>query len=251
MNWTRDQLLLALNLYYQTPFGKQHKTHPPIVALAEKIERTPSAVAMKLGNFTSLDPAEKERGIAGLSGASNADRAIWKEFQSNRNELAADSEALLEQQFGSEATKVEAEPLPPQGATEQVRSTRVRLQQRYFRRVILGSYQSRCCVTGLSVPTLLRASHIVPWAESESHRLDPSNGLCLSATFDAAFDRGLISLSDDLRLLLSPALGEFADDKELESSFFEREGDRIVEPVKNLPSQELLLKHRERWGFPN
>ena len=76
-NWTRDQLLAALNLYHQTPFGKQHKTYPPIVHLAGKIGRTPSAVAMKLSNFTSLDPVEAARDIKGLSGASNADRAIW------------------------------------------------------------------------------------------------------------------------------------------------------------------------------
>jgi hypothetical protein len=63
-HWTRDQLLAALNLYHRTPFGRQHKTYPPIVELAALMGRTPSAVAMKLNNFTSLDDAERARGTS-------------------------------------------------------------------------------------------------------------------------------------------------------------------------------------------
>lgn len=56
--WTRRETLLALNLYFETPFGKQHKTYPPIIELAEQLGRTPSSIGMKLCNFTSLDPVE-------------------------------------------------------------------------------------------------------------------------------------------------------------------------------------------------
>jgi len=52
-NWTRDQLLAALNLYHRTLFGRQHKTCPPIVELAAQMGRTPSAVAMELNSSTS------------------------------------------------------------------------------------------------------------------------------------------------------------------------------------------------------
>ena len=83
-NWSRQELLLALNLYLETPFGKQHKAYPPIVELARNIGRTPSAVAMKLNNLTSLDPSEKARGIRGLTGASKLDRMVWAEFENNR-----------------------------------------------------------------------------------------------------------------------------------------------------------------------
>jgi len=58
--WTRGELLLALNLYFETPFGKQHRGYPPIIELAERLGRSPSSVAMKLSNLTSLDPAERE-----------------------------------------------------------------------------------------------------------------------------------------------------------------------------------------------
>ena len=64
----------------ETPFGKQLKAYPPIVELAKRLGRTPSSVGMKLCNFTSLDPAERERGIQGLSGASQLDRVYGMSF---------------------------------------------------------------------------------------------------------------------------------------------------------------------------
>lgn len=179
--WTRNELLQALNLYHRTPFGRQHKGYPPIIELAKKIGRTPDAVAMKLNNFTSLDPVELKRGIKGLSGASQLDRKIWAEFEDNLPALAEESEPLFE-------TDAPA----PIGPTETVSSTKTRHHQSFFRRTVLGSYGNKCAITGLPVPALLRASHIIPWAKSEEHRLNPRNGLCLSATFDAAFDRGFI-----------------------------------------------------------
>ncbi|MDB4462977.1 HNH endonuclease, partial [Akkermansiaceae bacterium] len=94
--WTRNELLQALNLYHRTPFGKQHSTYTPIVALAEKLGRTPGSIAMKLSNLTSLDAVEQERGIKGLSGASKLDREIWAEFENNLPALAEESEPLLE-----------------------------------------------------------------------------------------------------------------------------------------------------------
>ncbi|MFT6241044.1 MAG: hypothetical protein ACJAQT_003139, partial [Akkermansiaceae bacterium] len=145
--WTRDQLLLALNLYHQTPFGKQHKTHPPIVELAKKIDRTPSAVAMKLSNFTYLDPAE---GGKGLSGASRTDQEIWAEFDGEFETLADLTEPILSPEITT-----------PVGPTEVKALVTQRRHQSFFRKVVLGSYGNRCAITGLSVPSLLRASHII------------------------------------------------------------------------------------------
>ena len=74
MKWTEDELRLALALYCQLPFGKMHSRNKEIVKLAEKIGRTPSAVAMKLVNFASLDPEIVNSGRAGLGNASSMDR---------------------------------------------------------------------------------------------------------------------------------------------------------------------------------
>lgn len=244
-NWTRDQLLAALNLYHRTPFGRQHKTYPPIVELAALIGRTPSAVAMKLNNFTSLDPAELARGISGLTGASNADRAIWSEFDGRMNDLADESEAVMERIAGQPAPEPnEKAPILPTGPSESAAFVKVRRQQSFFRKAVLGSYGYRCCITGNPVPELLRASHIIPWSKSEPHRANPRNGLCLAATFDAAFDRGLIALDDNFCVLISPRLTNFLPNPELERTFLEAEGQRITLPEKNLPDSELVSEHR-------
>ncbi len=230
--WTRDQLLLALNLYHQTPFGKQHSTHPPIVELAEKIDRTPSAVAMKLSNFTYLDPAE---GGKGLSGASKADKEIWAEFEGEYELLADASEPLISSDF-----------TPPSGPTEIKALVKQRQHQSFFRKAVLGSYGNRCGVTGLSVSSLLRASHIIPWSESEEHRLNPSNGLCLSGTYDLAFDQFLISFDEDFRLVIGQQLKSAKADDELSRSFIQKEGSKLLLPEKHLPDSDCLNWHRTR-----
>jgi predicted restriction endonuclease len=58
-------------------------------------------------------------------------------------------------------------------------------------------------MSGLSDSRLLIASHIVPWSSDKQIRLNPSNGLCLSAIHDRAFDKGLMTLSDDLKIVIS------------------------------------------------
>lgn len=93
--WTRDELILAINLYCKIPFGRLHRLNPEIINLADLIGRTPSAVAYKLVNFASLDPSLKARGIKGASNASNLDKEIWKEFFNSWDELPFESEKLL------------------------------------------------------------------------------------------------------------------------------------------------------------
>ncbi|MCC5842323.1 MAG: HNH endonuclease [Opitutales bacterium] len=239
--WTREELLLALRLYHRTPFGQQHRTHPPIVALAERLGRTPGSIAMKLNNFTSLDPAERARGVVGLSGASQLDRAVWGEFEERPLDLVDEMEAT------AEAREIEppADEIPA-GPSEATGIVRVRRHQRFFRRVVLSSYGQRCCLTGNPFPALLRASHILPWAASESERVNPRNGLCLNALHDAAFDRGLITFDEATRLVLSPALRDATTLDTLRENFQLLEGSPLRAPEKNLPDPALLEWHREK-----
>ena len=79
--WTRQQLLVAFSLYCKMPFGKLHSRNPEIIKYAGLLGRTPSALAMKLTNIASLDPAIIASGRKGLKGASKADRQMWEEMQ--------------------------------------------------------------------------------------------------------------------------------------------------------------------------
>jgi hypothetical protein len=92
--------------------------------------------------------------------------------------------------------------------TEAERLVIQRIGQDIFRARLMDYWQGRCPLTGISDAALLRASHIVPWAECESdaERLDVHNGLLLSALWDAAFDRAVVTFDDEGRPELSPSL---------------------------------------------
>lgn len=96
--------------------------------------------------------------------------------------------------------------------TEVERLVVQRIGQNLFRSALLEYWNGRCPITSLSDPELLRASHIVPWAECETDekRLDVYNGLLLSALWDAAFDKGLLSFSDSGIVIFSPKLSDEA-----------------------------------------
>lgn len=129
--------------------------------------------------------------------------------------------------------------------TEMETQVRRRVGQEVFRSLLLDIYHSRCCLTGIDVPEVLRASHIIPWSESKTTRLNLENGLCLSATYDAAFDRHLISFDEDYRLILSPTVKEAYTSASFNTYFRSYEGQRIEMPSKYLPSQKFLQKHRD------
>ena len=92
--------------------------------------------------------------------------------------------------------------------TEAERLIVQRVGQDLFRQALLAYWGGRCPLTGITNAELLRASHIIPWAEcdTDEKRLDVHNGLLLSALWDAAFDAGLVSFADDGSAIASPRL---------------------------------------------
>lgn len=129
---------------------------------------------------------------------------------------------------------------------EVIRETKARIGQGFFRKMILSQYQNQCCITGLNVPEVLRASHITSWADDPENRLNPCNGLCLSATYDAAFDKHLISFDDDYRMILSPVLEEYYTNEAFKEFFLNREGIVISIPKQHRPKIALLDIHRAK-----
>ena len=254
--WTRDELLVALNLYHKLTFGQLHAHQPVIVALAEKLERGANSVAMKLCNFASLDPALKLRGIKGLAGASTLDRAVWTEFHTDLNETVPASEGALRALFGvDERSELEVLPKegvrvrkrPPHGPTETTANVKQRRGQEYFREAVINNCGGRCALTGLSVRELLIASHILPWGTHEKHRLNVRNGLSLSRLHDAAFDRGLIAFDAHLRLLISPRLKAELTQRSVAENFGAYAGEALHFPDDAaLPELEFLTTHRAK-----
>lgn len=131
------------------------------------------------------------------------------------------------------------------GTDKEVQTTR-RIGQNIFRAMLLQLYNSACCITGIDVPDVLRASHIIPWAEKRDTRLNPQNGLCLSATYDAAFDKHLISFDEDYRMILSPQIKELYSSEAFKTHFLSFEGKHISLPAAYRPSQQYLEEHRSK-----
>lgn len=245
--WSRDELILAINLYCKMPFGKMHKTNAAIIELALLIGRTPSSVALKLGNFASFDPTLKARGIKGAANASKLDKAIWDEFYNNWDDTLLQSEEMLAQKQHSTIEKInniELDQLPKDGK-EKERLIKTRVNQSLFRKIVLATYNNQCCITGLAQPELLIASHIVPWSQNESIRLSPMNGLCLNALHDKAFDLGLIAIRpEDYTIILSDTLKQKKMiNSAMETNFVAYENKKIMLPDKFLPEPEYLDYH--------
>jgi len=239
--WTRQQLLVAFKLYCKLPFGKLHSRNPEIVKYAELIGRTPSALAMKLTNIASLDPAITSTGRKGLKGASTADRAIWNEMESDWEQFA------LELQ---QATSVFDAPVEePQEAEldytgiDKVAHVKARVGQEFFRKSVLSAYHDHCCISGLAVPKLLVASHIVPWSVDKANRLNPRNGLCLSMLHDKAFDCGILTIAEDMTVCVSRRYaGKY--DSFYDSALMTYDGQPMKMPEKFIPDPEFLAYHR-------
>ena len=247
-SWTRQQSLVALNLYCQLPFGKLRHRNPEIIRCAQLIGRTPSALAMKLTNFASLDPAITSTGRSGLPNVSSADKAIWSEMQADWDRFGieareaatslgvADSDATSEPQATDE--------LPDYTGANRQAEVAVRIGQYSFRRTVLSAYDYRCCISGLAVPSLLVASHIKPWRVDERNRLNPRNGLCLSALHDRAFDAGIITITDEMTVSVSQAHATEADGF-FQSALSSYHGRPITLPEKFPPAEEFLSYHRQ------
>ena len=247
--WSREQLVVAFALYCRTSFGKMHKGNPEIVRLARIVGRTPSSLAMKLVNFASLDPAITGTGRKGLGNASAEDRRVRDEFHADWDRLAMESARFAQSLGDAEAAALAEsrdELTEDFAATDRQAWVEVRTKQAFFRSAVLGSYRSRCCMSGLAVPALLVASHIVPWKSDPKNRLNPRNGLCLSALHDRAFDRGLITVTPKLTIMVSKRLGLGNDESFLAESLLELNGKRLEMPEKFAPERRFLEHHVER-----
>lgn len=245
-NWARDELIIAFNLYCRIPFGRIHKNNPDIIKIAKSIKRTPSSVAMKMVNFASLDPFHKKRNIKGLRHSSKQDEKIWDEFHKDWEKLAFESQKSLNKLIGKKSEDYEPSIIEKDMPTEVKRLTRVRLVQSFFREAVLSSYNYSCTVCKISLYKMLNASHIIPWSINKLRRADPSNGLSLCAFHDRAFDRGLITIDEDYKIILSKEVKYLIEIPKLHKvGLIEIEGSLINLPEKFYPDKIAIAYHRE------
>lgn len=241
--WTRQDSILAFQLYCRIPFQQTKASNSEVQELARLLKRSPGSVARKLGNFGAFDPELRRQKISGLTHTSKLDREVWDEFHTDWPglvALAANMRDSLSRGQAEALVPVEA----PKGASERLGMAKRRLHQAFFRDAVLSAHDGTCCVTGISIRQCLIASHIVPWSVNEKLRADPTNGLCLTATFDRLFDSGLMTVEQDLTLRFSPEIPR-ANCKPVRELIAVYHGQAIRRPRRFLPKAQCLEWHRE------
>ena len=247
-NWTREQTIVALNVYCKIPFKNSSARHPLIKEYAKIIGRTPAALNLKIGNLGSFDPALRSKGIVGLGHTSNMDEMVWNEFFEDPEKLAYESERIIadmKNQTIEESTAVDLNDLP-EGA-DRVAITRQRVNQQFFHDVVLCSYENHCCITGINNPGLLEACHISSWSDDVKNRTNPKNGLCLNPLFHRAFDRFLFAVTPDFEIVISDQMIDGTEDNSFRNYLGSIKGNKIYMPEKFSPDPNLLAIHYEQY----
>lgn len=179
------------------------------------------------GSYTSLDLATALRLMYAIPAAQRGERwtRIIDAMQSSPDGIVSAAEADPEE-----------DPV-----TDILTRVTARRGQGQFRDSVMAIWQNACAVTGLDLPSALKASHVKPWSKATGReRLDGDNGLILSANLDALFDCGLISFSDDGTMLISSQLSE------AHRAYFD-----IPAKLRQAPSTSLqtYLAHHRREEF--
>jgi putative restriction endonuclease len=241
--WSKDELIIAFNLYCKIPFSKLVSTNPQIIELSKILNRTPSAVSMKLCNFARLDPELSKRGIKGLQAGSKLDEIVWNEFHEDWDKLAYESESLLAARKGITIEKeinLSEKDIPVGLNREQI--VKIRVNQYFFRQTVLSTYNNKCCITSIEIPSLLNASHIVPWSKDEKNRLNPQNGLCLNVFHDRAFDKGLMTITPEFTINISNKLKDFGNEV-IQKWLLSYDNKKITLPDRFIPDPNFLTYH--------
>ncbi len=246
--WSREELILTLSVYFQLPFGRLNRTTPEVKDLAKLIGRTNNSAALRLVNFAACDPYIIESGRHGMASGKRVCKPIWDEFVDDKERLFNEAQqikaALLHKPIEETLNITEKD----YKGKEKAVVIKQRVNQNVFRTMVLSNYEEKCAITGISIPELLVAGHIIPWTDSTpQQKLDPENGVCLSALYDKAFDKGLITISpDNYSIILSSALLEYESQEYFEKHFGNISGKVIMMPIEHKPNRDYLAYHRDR-----
>ena len=241
-NWTWDETLQAFLLYMMLPKKELDDKGDEVIALAERLGRSPNAVALKIWNIAAHDENRLAQGKVGMKNGSKLDAAVWDAFREHGDELLDQALSLFDERalrlFDNKLPASDGSVPKSHGETREA-ITHVRVGQGYFRNSLIASYGQRCCITGIELPELLVASHIKPWKDSNpQEKVDSSNGLLLNALHDKAFDKGLITLDSDYRIRVSTR-------GRSESMLASYDKQRITLPSFALPGKEYIEYHSD------
>lgn len=141
----------------------------------------------------------------------------------------------------------------PDTATDVYARVKVRgAAQSIFRKALLKTYANKCAFSGISIPEILDAVHIVPWSKCEQgERLDPRNGLLCTSLHHKLFDAGKIFLTEEYTIVVNDELQNNRNTSEMHKILIAKlHGEKINLPTNQSlwPSPALIRKHNDLWG---
>lgn len=248
-DWTREEHILALDLYLNHPDIAHSLSDPAVQDLAELTGRSAGSISSRLGNYEYYDPD----GTGGMDGGSDYCGEIWDEFYGHEDELAYEAERIREELTGGDVSRsTSSSTTSDVSGTETVETGETkgggksRIGQDKFRAALRRRYEDQCVLCDVSKPMLLEAAHILTWGSSEEERGDPANGLLLCRNHHEAFERGLFTLSDEYTMITRPDLS--FESEWLKSTLTDRVGEAIDFPNEP-PSSEYIRRHNRRLSW--
>ncbi len=243
--WSREEDILALALYRAS--GSAHDDlDPEVQEIAHPLQRSPSAVVFKLGNFKAVET----RGKAGFTHFAPMDQKVWQEFAGRdgvlydeadkiRTEIYSRYKERDTEEIEDLAKRLSNDGLLPTGRISQVLT---RQKTTALRRAVLANYRNECAFCDVDIPELLTTAHIHRWTEDENNRYNLRNVLCLCILHHAAFDDGLLTVSPDGKIIASPSLRRSLSSV-IRSQLRDLNGKLIRRPAKYDPDPDFLKGH--------
>ena len=223
-----------------------HTRTPEIIEMADLTGRSVNSIAIRLTNFAACDPYHQNRGVKGMVGGIKQCQPIWDEFFWNKELLIFESENILAKKenltIESKFDEILFDIKDLKGETK-LREVKTRVNQNVFRQIVVANYSNKCAITGIDLPELLFASHIIPWSKNEEERLNPENGICLSALYDKAFDKGLIAVNENYHILISDKLKKKKEADYYGKYFASIETRLLISPQRYFPKKEFIQYH--------
>ena len=246
--WTREDTMIAFNLYCKLPFRDSTRDSKLVEEYAEILKRTPGSLILKIGDLGRLDCELKKYSNTADTYGVKLDREIWNEFLHNPMQFVFDSEKLIARITGSsikDVAGVDDENLPK--GCYRKDTLRRKIGFSFFRKVVLSSYNNTCCVSGVRNPLLVEACHITEWDDDENKIVNPRNGLCLNYFMHKAYDRKLMSVSPDYKIHISERMKMSAMREDFRTYLTSIDNRHILLPDRFSPSREMLSIHYEEF----
>ena len=210
--WSDEELIVVCYIY-NSDWSYTEKIRRALQYLG----RNESSVKFRFGNFDNF-----RKGAGGFANGGTHARKTWDKYQENPSEMADLAISLFNGgQVGSTSN------------SESEMAT-------------LTCAGNRCCVTGISEPMFLIASHIKPWSVCEAkEKTDVHNALCLNTFHDSLFDKYRMTVNESMEIIYDPKLEDCIPEKTYRSMIQEYTEIKVNE--SNKPATKYLDYHNNRF----